>query len=109
MRINQDNVRFTNLIFKTGITLGDCFDSIEWTSVSKVFFGLLMSSMTSSMTGNSIIEAADTFSRYVEMRILNRYLEYQYLVGTLDTGHFFPRPAFLRHTQRSRIQKLGLF
>ena len=56
MRINQDNVRFTNLIFKTGITLGDCFDSIELTSASKVSFGLLLS----SLTGNSIIEAAET-------------------------------------------------
>ena len=70
MRINQDNVRFTNLIFKTGITLGDCFDSIEWTSASK--FGLLLS----SITGNSIMEAAETCSRDVEMRILNPYLEY---------------------------------
>ena len=75
MLLNLKNVHCTNLIFKTGITLGDCFDSIEWTSASKVFFGLLMSSMTSSMTGNSIIEAADTCSRDVEMRILNPYLE----------------------------------
>ena len=70
MRINQDNVRFTNLIFKTGITLGDCFDSIEWTSASKVLFG----SLISSITGNSIIEAAETCSRDVKMRILNTYL-----------------------------------
>jgi hypothetical protein len=72
MRINLENVLCTNLIFKTGITLGDCFDSIEWTSASKVLFGLLVL----SITGNSIIEAAETCSREVEMQILNLYLEY---------------------------------